>query len=336
MNKILIVTILLSFNTSVLAESQLENNLCTMEKELSLLNNPNNLPELQYKILQNLAKSNLEKAKSMAGITCSPNNLIQTKVDESKFKWSLDKTKEENKVQEYKEAMLKAGYTQPFNQAKYKLCEIQLKWELAWKQLSKKDKNFYEWSLRENIEEGLGINKHDQCMSFIPQKVINNISRKLGVATFNRSEKHIALNPKHPNGYGELEDYVNEEIVEDNKVSIAKAEPSNRLKEFSPLIQFCDMKKTTYERNKCKKSIPERNNYIVEGIVSNIISKNKFILKLASDQYANIYGNFDDDSMQHLISLSNTGNKISFIGELKELGTGVIIKHDFNYIGQTN
>lgn len=239
----------------------------------------------------------------------------------------LDKTEEETKVQRLKEGMIRADNAQPFRQAKYNLCKIQLKWELAWTQLSEKDKNFYEWTLKDKFDEALGENKHDQCMAFIPQKIIDKIAKKLGVKTFKRSKKHREFDLKYPNGYEDGEGYS---AADDSFVD--KEEKQIAIKEFLPLIQNCDTKKTTYEKKKCKESIPTATEYLIEGVVSNIISEQKFILRLASDQYANIYGNFSPDSMEKLISLSNTGAKISFIGSLKSLGTGLVFKHDFNYI----
>lgn len=114
-----------------------------------------------------------------------------------------------------------------------------------------------------------------------------------------------------------------------------KAAPSMNLQKFLPLVQLCDMKKTTYEKGECKKNIPLGKKYIVEGTIFNIIDEKKFIVKLESGQYANIFGNFSQ-SMNTLIKLSNNKQNFSFIGELTDLGTGIMVKHDFNYIKELN
>ncbi len=111
--------------------------------------------------------------------------------------------------------------------------------------------------------------------------------------------------------------------------------PSISLQKFLPLVELCDTKKTTYEKKSCKQNIPLGAQYVLEGTVYNIINERKFILKLSSDQYANILGDFSQ-SMDSLIDLSNSKRKFSFVGELTDLGTGIMVKHDFNYVRSIN
>ena len=106
------------------------------------------------------------------------------------------------------------------------------------------------------------------------------------------------------------------------------AEYENKLEDFGVLIDSCEDLDTTYEKKQCRKNIG-LSKYKFTGKITNVLSKSEFTIKVASEHYVDVKGDFNIDAV---LKVQKSGETITIIGILTNLGTGMVFHHKANFI----
>lgn len=100
-------------------------------------------------------------------------------------------------------------------------------------------------------------------------------------------------------------------------------ELSNSFEEFGNLINSCENLDTKYEKDKCRKSI-SLSKYKFTGTITEVSSEHEFTLRVASEHYVDIKGNF---KIETVLKAKKSGEAVSVNGLLTFLGSGIMFHH---------